>query len=238
MGSLYDLLAQPPLAYLILFAIAAGDAILPVLPSESAAILAGVLAAVEPAIVLPAVIAAAASGAFVGDSGSYALGRFGGRPAQRRFFDGPYGRSAVRWACVQLRLRGGLILVVARFVPGGRTGATFTSGLTGFSYLVFALFTAIAAIVWALYSVLLGYFGGRVFEQRPLLAVLLAFALAVGLAAAVEGTRRFRGRRPVASSEGFGAPLRRGGGPSREDHRKGDEQEREDRRDDRPDERQ
>ena len=41
--ALYDLLAQPPVAYLILFAIAAGDAIFPALPSESAAILAGVL---------------------------------------------------------------------------------------------------------------------------------------------------------------------------------------------------
>jgi len=189
--ALYDLLAQPPAAYLLLFAIAAGDAIFPVLPSESAAILAGVLAAIEPAILLPAVIGAAASGAFVGDSTSYGLGRYGGRPAQRRFFDGPYSRRGVRWACNQLRRRGGLILVVARFVPGGRTGATFTSGLTGFRYRRFALFTAIAAVLWALYAVLLGYFGGRVFHDRPLLAVLVAFALAAVLALAAETGRRF-----------------------------------------------
>ncbi|HEU6445887.1 MAG TPA: DedA family protein [Gaiellaceae bacterium] len=190
MEPLYDALAQPPTAYLILFAIAAGDAIFPAFPSESAAILAGVLAALEPEIALPAVLAAAAAGAFSGDSVSYALGRFGGRPAQRRFFDGPYGRRAVRWSCEQLHLRGGLILVVARFVPGGRTGATFTSGLTGFHYWKFALFTAIAACVWALYAVLLGYFGGRVFHERPLLAVGVAFALAVVVAVGVEGTRR------------------------------------------------
>lgn len=190
MEPLYDALAQPPTAYLILFAIAAGDAIFPAFPSESAAILAGVLAALEPEIALPAVLAAAAAGAFSGDSVSYALGRFGGRPAQRRFFDGPYGRRAVRWSCEQLRRRGGLILVVARFVPGGRTGATFTSGLTGFHYWKFALFTAIAACVWALYAVLLGYFGGRVFHERPLLAVGVAFALAVFVAVGVEGTRR------------------------------------------------
>jgi membrane protein DedA with SNARE-associated domain len=193
--SLYDLLAQPPLAYLILFAIAAGDAVIPALPSESAAIVAGVLAAVEPAIALPAVIAAAASGAFVGDSGSYALGRYGGRPAQRRFFDGPYGRRAVRWACGQLRRRGGLILVVARFIPGGRTGATFTSGLTRFRYAAFALFTAIAAVLWALYAVLLGYFGGRVFEERPLLAVAVAFGLAAAIALLVGGARHTLPRR-------------------------------------------
>ncbi|HET8651632.1 MAG TPA: VTT domain-containing protein [Gaiellaceae bacterium] len=190
MEALYDLLAQPPVAYLVLFGIAAGDAVFPAFPSESAAILAGVLAAIEPEIALPAVLAAAAAGAFSGDSVSYALGRYGGRPAQRRFFDGPYGRRVVRWSCGQLRRRGGLILVVARFVPGGRTGATFTSGLTGFHYLKFAFFTAVAAAFWALYAVLLGYFGGRIFHERPLLAVAVAFALAAGVAIAVEVTRR------------------------------------------------
>jgi membrane-associated protein len=188
--ALYDLLAQPPTAYLILFAIAAGDAVFPALPSESAAILAGVLAAVEPEIALPAVLGAAAAGAFVGDSTSYGLGRFGGRRAQRRFFDGPYGRRGVRWACAELRRRGATILVVARFIPGGRTGATFTSGLTGFHYGRFALYTAIAACLWALYSVLLGYFGGRVFHERPLLAIGVAFVVAVGLALASVAGRR------------------------------------------------
>jgi membrane-associated protein len=188
--ALYDLLAQPPTAYLILFAIAAGDAVFPALPSESAAILAGVLAAIEPEIALPAVLGAAAAGAFVGDSTSYGLGRYGGRRAQRRFFDGPYARRGVRWACGQLERRGGRILVIARFVPGGRTGATFTSGLTGFHYGRFALYTAIAACLWSLYAVLLGYFGGRVFHERPLLAFVVAFALAGILAIVAETGRR------------------------------------------------
>jgi membrane-associated protein len=188
--ALYDMLAQPPAAYLLLFAIAAGDAVFPALPSESAAILAGVLAAIEPGIALPVVIAAAATGAFVGDSTSYGLGRYGGRPAQRRFFDGPYSRRGVRWACGQLRRRGGLILVVARFVPGGRTGATFTSGLTTFPYRKFAAFTGLAAMLWALYAVLLGYFGGRIFHERPLLAFVVAFGLAGVLALAAETGRR------------------------------------------------
>lgn len=190
MQALYDLVAQPPLAYLILFAVAAGDAVVPALPSESVAILAGVLAAVEPHLALSFAVGAAAAGAFVGDSSSYALGRYGGRRAQRRFFDGPYGQRAVRWACQQLRRRGALILLVARFVPGGRTGATFTSGLTGFHYGRFALFTAVAAVLWALYAVLLGYFGGRVFHDEPLLAVLVAFGLAAGIASVVAGGRR------------------------------------------------
>jgi membrane-associated protein len=188
---LYDTLAQPPVAYLLLFAIAAGDAVIPAFPSESAAIFAGVLAAVEPHLSLTLVLVAAASGAFVGDTLSYSLGRFGGRPAQRRFFDGPRMRRAMAWASRQLKRRGGLILIVARFIPGGRTSATFTSGLTRFPYPLFALYTSVAALLWALYAVLLGYFGGRVFHDRPLLALGLAFALAVGIAFAVEAGRRW-----------------------------------------------
>ena len=191
MESLYDLLAQPPVAYLIIFGVAAGDAVIPAFPSESVAILAGVLAAVEPHLSLPVVLVAAASGAFVGDTGSYSLGRFGGRPVQRRFFDGPRMHRAMGWASRQLELRGGLILIVARFIPGGRTSATFTSGLTGFRYPLFALYTSVAALLWAFYAVLLGYFGGRVFHDQPLLAVGLAFGLAVGLAFAVEAARRW-----------------------------------------------
>ena len=194
MDALYDLLAQPPTAYLILFAIAAGDAFFPVLPSESAAILAGVLAAIEPDISLTAVLGAAAAGAFVGDSTSYALGRFGGQPAQRRFFGGSYARRGIRWASAALEKRGATILLVARFVPGGRTGATFTSGLTGFHYWRFALYTAIAACLWALYSVLLGYFGGRIFHERPLLAIGVASAVAIAIALGSAAGRRLVSR--------------------------------------------
>ena len=199
MDWIYDTLAQPPVAYLLLFAIAAGDAVIPALPSESAALFAGVLAAVESSLALPGVLGAAAAGAFTGDSLSYSLGRFGGQPAQRRFFNGPYTQRGVRWACIQLRRRGATILIVARFVPGGRTGATFTSGLTAFPYARFALFTAIAAILWALYSVLLGYVGGRVFHEKPLLAFLVAFGLAAALASALTLLRRTVSRRRTSS---------------------------------------
>jgi hypothetical protein len=45
--SVFGLLSEAPLAYLVLFIIAAGDAIIPALPSESAVFLAGVPSAAE-----------------------------------------------------------------------------------------------------------------------------------------------------------------------------------------------
>jgi hypothetical protein len=50
--SVVGLLSEASLAYVLLFAIAAGDAIVPVLPSESVVILAGVLSAAESELVL------------------------------------------------------------------------------------------------------------------------------------------------------------------------------------------
>ena len=72
--SILNLLWDAPQAYLIVLALAAGDAVLPVLPSETAVILAGILSTTGPKLTLSWVIVAAAVGAFIGDNTSYALG--------------------------------------------------------------------------------------------------------------------------------------------------------------------
>ena len=89
---------------------------------------------------------------------------------------------------------GGLVLVVARYVPGGRTAATFTCGITRYPYARFAGFDAIAAVSWAVYASALGYFGGRFFHDHAWVALLVAFAIAGLLTLAVEGVRRLRNR--------------------------------------------
>jgi membrane protein DedA with SNARE-associated domain len=191
--SIFHLLSDSPQAYLILLGVCAGDAVLPALPSESAVILAGILCVVGD-LSLQWVLAVAALGAFIGDNTSYAIGRFVGQPVRRRFFDGERGRSAVEWARGQLKRRGGTLVLVARFIPGGRTATTFTCGLTHFSWPRFAAFAALAAVLWALYGGLLGYFGGRMFHDRPWLALLVAFGIAFGLTIGIESVRRVRER--------------------------------------------
>ena len=49
-----------------------------------------------------------------------------------------------------------MLLVTARFVPGGRTVVTFSSGLTRQPFRRFLGFIAFAAVVWACYAALLG----------------------------------------------------------------------------------
>ena len=59
-----------------------------------------------------------------------------------------------------------MLLVTARFIPGGRTTLTLASGLTHQPRNWFAGWIAVAAILWATYGALLGYFGGKAFEDN------------------------------------------------------------------------
>jgi membrane protein DedA with SNARE-associated domain len=189
--SAFDLLSQPPEAYLIVFAIALGDGVFPLFPSESIMIVGGLLSVVGD-LSLGWVVVAGALGAFAGDNISYAVGRFVGHPAQQRFLNGERSQRAIAWAERLLAARGGLVVILGRYVPGGRTAATFTAGLTHYSYPRFAAYDTVAAVSWAMYAALLGYFGGRFFHHHVWAALLLAFGIAGGVTLAVEGIRRWR----------------------------------------------
>jgi membrane protein DedA with SNARE-associated domain len=193
-GFLFDLLSSP-WAYGIVLGIAALDAVFPAVPSESLAITAGVLAGVGKLHVAPT-IAAAAGGAFLGDTGSYVLGRTLGRRVRGRLFRGKRSQRALGWAERTLEQRGGYLIVVARFIPGGRTATTFTAGFVEtFPWHRFLRYDAIAGAIWGAYTVLLGYFGGKSFEQQPWKGLLLAFAIALLVTGVVEAVRHLRARR-------------------------------------------
>jgi membrane protein DedA with SNARE-associated domain len=190
--SLIDLLTGSVWTYPILFGICVGDALIPAFPSETAVIVCGIQAA-RGQLSLELVIACAAAGAFVGDNLCYAAGRWLGTPAVERFFSGEVAQRRLDWAQNFLNERGSYVLIVARFIPGGRTATTFTAGLVHLRWLTrFVPYIFIAAIFWACYAALLGYFGGKVFKDRPILALLVAFGIAAAVTAAVEGWRRFR----------------------------------------------
>jgi membrane-associated protein len=194
LNGLIDLLTGSVWTYPLLFGICVGDAVFPALPSETAMIVCGIQAA-RGHLSLEAVIAVGAAGAFVGDNASYAIGRSFGQPVAKRFFSGERAQARLDWARRFLRERGSYILIVARFVPGGRTATTFTAGLVKLPWLTrFAPFIFVAAILWALYGALLGYIGGRIFQNHPLYALLVAFGIAASVAAAAEGARWLRKR--------------------------------------------
>jgi membrane protein DedA with SNARE-associated domain len=191
---LYHLLTDAPQAYLIVFAVAAGDAVLPILPSETLVILGGVFAA-HGRLDLTAVIVAGALGATLGDNVSYWVGRGGGAPIRRRLERRPKFADKLEWARGRLRAGGGYIIPVSRFVPGGRTAVTFSAGALSFPWIRFLGLSTVGGVVWSLYAGLVGYFGGRTFENSEWKALVLAFAIAAVVTLLIEGGRRVAGRR-------------------------------------------
>src|SRR5262249_34909102 len=163
-------------AYAVVFVFAFLDALLPVVPSETAVITASVVAATGQ-LSLPLVIAAAACGAFAGDNAAYFIGHRFGPHARARYFRGEKGRKTIRWTERQLAERGGELILVARFIPGGRIAVTLSAGAVRYPWLRFAVFDAVAGILWAFYAAFLGYFGGKAFEHTPWAGLLISLAI-------------------------------------------------------------
>jgi membrane protein DedA with SNARE-associated domain len=183
-------------AYLILFLLAFLDVLVPIVPSETAVITAGVVAA-SGDLNLALIIPAAAVGAFLGDNTVYLIGRrFGGRVTER-FFSGEKATERMAWAEVQLSERGGELIVIARFIPGGRTAVALSAGTLAYPWRRFVVFDLAAAFIWASYAALLGYYGGRTFESfwGLVLALTTAFAIAGGIELVRWLQRRRRKRR-------------------------------------------
>ncbi len=186
-------LSGQPVFLLAAFVIALLDSVIPIVPSETMLVVGGVAAgAGEQSVWL--VILAGALGAFAGDNLAYQLGHSHEARIRRLLFHGEKGERRLQWAADQLEKRGGLLLITARFIPGGRTAVTIASGVTHQPRRRFMIYDAIAATIWATYATLLGYIGGKTFEDNHTKAFLFAFALAVGATLLIEAGRWVHGR--------------------------------------------
>jgi membrane-associated protein len=196
--SLTEYVSGSPWTYAFLFVVCALDAIFPLVPSETSVILAGVLASTGD-LNLVLVILFSAGGAIAGDNASYWIGRKVGHRFVNRFFRGER-RKQVDWAHRQVEQRGGYLIIIGRFIPGGRIVVTLSCGMLEMPWRRFIAFDVVAGLVWGTYAAMLGYVGGRTFEESPLKGFLLAFAVALAVAGLIEGFRWLRRRRAVADS--------------------------------------
>jgi membrane-associated protein len=196
--SFTDYVSGSPWTYAFLFGVAALDVIFPLVPSETSVILAGVLASTGD-LILFAVILVAAAGAILGDNTAYVIGRTVGDRLVRRFFSGER-RKRIDWAEKQIEERGGYLILVGRFIPGGRTAVTLACGLLEMRWRRFISFDVAAGLMWASYAALLGYFGGKAFEEQPWKGFTVAFVVALAITGAIELYRWLRKRGVFASS--------------------------------------
>jgi membrane protein DedA with SNARE-associated domain len=202
MISLTVLQLSSPVSYAIAVALPALDAVLPVLPSETAVIALGVATAgsADPRIAVLVLLAAA--GAFIGDNVCYLLGSRFGPTISRWVFSGEKGARRRAWAERSLGRYGARIIIACRFIPGGRTAVTVTCGLVGYPRRKFIVVTACAGVLWACYAFFIGRLGGKAFEDKPWAGFLLALGVVLVISAVVELVRRVGPWRRSAGSSG------------------------------------
>ncbi|XVV12043.1 DedA family protein [Actinoplanes sp. CA-131856] len=198
MTELLTMMATPAWAYLALFGFLAVDAMIPVVPIQAIMITSGALT-VYGNLNLALVIAVGALGMFAGDSIAFTLGRSSGDLGSGRLAalrarygpqhdDGPKEESKTRRAAERftrgLRRPGPLVLLLCRFVPGGRMAAGFHAGRRGYPIKLFILYDGLAALAWGTYGGLVGHVGGTALTQSAwrLFAVAATAAVVFGTA--------------------------------------------------------
>lgn len=189
---LLDVVMASPWLYAVIIAVVAIDSVLPVMPGETVVITAGAYAVVQSSPEAWWLLLATVAGALIGDLTTHHLGRRAGPFAQRmrRFqaVDSVFG-----WAERGLMSRGGMLIVGARFVPGGRTATSLASGMVRYPRGRFVAWALLAASSWAVYNLGIGMLGGLAFRDQPLLGVLLGVGLALLVGLLIERVHVARG---------------------------------------------
>jgi membrane protein DedA with SNARE-associated domain len=182
-------------SYPLIFAVAAVDAFFPLVPSETVLVIGGSLAS-SGDLSLPLVILVGAAGAVLGDNISFWIGTWVGEHTVKRWFRSEKWHKRLEWAERTLDQRGAYIIIIARFIPGGRTAVTFSAGYVhSLPWRRFIVYDVAAGLIWATYGALLGYFGGKTFEDHPVWGIALALGIATSVGLAIESIRHLRQRR-------------------------------------------
>lgn len=155
-------------------------------PGETMLLIAAIYAGTSHRLFIPFVIAAAASGAILGDNIGFWVGREGGFRLLRRY--GRYIRLDERKLKLGLylfRKHGGKVVFFGRFIAVLRALAAFLAGTNRMSWPRFLLFNALGGIVWATLYGMGGYllgnniqrFTGPIGTITIILAVLIILVL-------------------------------------------------------------
>jgi membrane-associated protein len=191
-------------AYLVIAALVFGETAVFlgfVLPGEIAAVLGGVLASrghLSLPLVVVIVVAAAISGPFIG----YEVGK---RMGDRLFRARPLRRvqGGVDRTKVVLARRGGVAVLLGRFVAIVRALMPAAAGAAKVRYRTFTLYNVLGGLIWGVGYVLLGYLAGSayaVIEREVGTGLAIAIGVLVVAAIAVWLYRRHRSAARARSS--------------------------------------
>jgi membrane-associated protein len=194
---LVELATTPLLAYLVVTAVVAFDAMFPAVPSDAFLVPAGALAAVG-SLELGWVLVAAVFGAVVGDHAVYRVARHSLPGVLQRSRVGRRVRRNVDRAYGRIETVGTVTLAMARFVPFGRTAAAATAGLVRIAPRRYVWISLLGALAWASWMVGLGYVLGGTMNGpmwlEAAVGVAVGFVVAAGLTMLGQAIARRRSR--------------------------------------------
>ncbi|MET9849166.1 DedA family protein [Streptomyces ossamyceticus] len=186
-------LTAGPWIYAVVAASIVLDVFLPVLPSGVLVVAAATAAAAETAAgAMPrdvpdvlVLILAAATASVLGDLVAYRLAWAGSARLDRAIARSRRLTTAQERLGAALARGGGLLVVIARFAPAGRSVVSLGAGAARHRARDFLPWSALAGLTWAGYSVALGYLGAHWLGPTWLAtAVSLAALFGAGAAAA------------------------------------------------------
>ena len=190
MSFITHFVSTSPAAYAVVFGVVAVDALIPFVQAEAVVITAAVLAA-QGHLWIWLIVPVVALAGFIGDNAAYFIGRRVGCHVAGRFVR----RRRLEQAQKGVRRRGGVLIVIARFLPVGRTLTTLAAGTLEMPWPRFARADAVAAAAWGVYASMLGYAGGASFQDSIWKPLVFSFGVALALGLATEAYRRVQKRR-------------------------------------------
>lgn len=205
--------ATSPITFLILAGLIIGDAVIPMLPSESIVVgLSSILVHDHPELLVVLALVAFAA-AWVGDNIAYTIGTTH-LVRDNRFTRQRQIKAVLDWSREMLYRRGSTIIIVGRFIPIARIAINLMAGAVGFGRKRFMLVVLISSALWSIYNVVIGAFAGQWFQANPILGMAVAIVLGMVLGPAVDWVLR---KTILRGSESAKAAQRRAVAESSED---------------------
>ncbi|WP_129668928.1 DedA family protein [Phytoactinopolyspora endophytica] len=206
---LLALVAVPVLVYVVIAALVAADAVVPIVPSEVAVVAAGTLAAAGELDVV-AVLIAAAGGALVGDCAVYLIGRHTLPGVLARSRLGRRVQRSVERAYMRMGSASSAAIIAGRFIPLGRTASSAAAGMAGVSPQRFLLCGAIGGSAWASWMLGIGYVTGSVTDVPLWAQSAIGAGAAIVVGVWLATTRAIIRTRRHMSARARAAATRRG----------------------------
>jgi membrane-associated protein len=179
------------LLFLIVF-VETGLVVMPFLPGDSLLFMVGALAGTG-VMSLPMAMGVLLVAAVLGDQLNYTIGRKIG-PKVFQWEDSRwFNRKAFDAAHKFYEERGGITIIIARFMPFVRTFAPFVAGVAEMTRTTFTLYNVVGAVIWVVGLTTAGYiFGNIPFVQQHLSKIIWAMIVIPGLIAVYGGWKASR----------------------------------------------